>query len=64
MCFNTGINLLGIEASARLNAIMLALLLAFLGLYFVLGMYALTQGVAGAHLSTAPLFQPEDFSPL
>jgi len=62
VCFNTGINLLGIEASARLNAIMLALLLAFLGLYFGLGIYALTQGVAGAHLSTAPLLQPEAFT--
>jgi amino acid transporter len=60
--FNTGINLLGIEASARLNAIMLTVLLAFLGLYFVLGVYALSQGVAGSHLSTAPLLQPEAFS--
>ena len=60
--FNTGINLLGIEASARLNAIMLTVLLAFLGLYFMLGVYALSQGVAGAHLSTAPLLQPEAFS--
>ncbi|HET9472580.1 MAG TPA: amino acid permease, partial [Steroidobacteraceae bacterium] len=51
VAFNTGINLLGIEASARLNAIMLTVLLAFLGLYFVLGVYALTQGTAGAHLS-------------
>jgi L-asparagine transporter-like permease len=42
--FNTGINLLGIEASARLNAIMLTVLLAFLGLYFMLGVYALSQG--------------------
>ena len=62
VCFNTGINLLGIKASARLNAIMLMLLLIFLGLYFVLGVSALTQGVAGAHLSTAPLLQPEAFS--
>ena len=61
LCFNTGINLLGIEASARVNAILLAVMLAFLGLYFVLGVYALTQGVAGAHLSTAPLLQPEAF---
>ena len=62
VCFNTGINLLGIEASARLNAVILTVLLAFLGLYFVLGVYALTHGVAGAHLSTAPLFRPETFS--
>ena len=62
LAFNTGVNLLGIEASARFNAFMLAVLLLFLGLYFVLGFYALSQGVAGAHLSTAPLLQPEHFS--
>jgi amino acid transporter len=60
--FNTFINLLGIEASARLNSILLAVMLAFLGLYFMLGIYALSQGVAGAHLSTEPLLQPEHFS--
>lgn len=62
LCFNTGINLLGIEASARLNAGLLAVMLAFLALYFALCLYALSQGVAGAHLSTAPLLQPEAFS--
>jgi amino acid transporter len=62
LSFNTGINLLGIEASARFNAFMLVVLLAFLGLYFALCLYGLSQGVAGAHLSTAPLLQPEAFS--
>src|SRR6186713_1220412 len=33
LLFNTGINLLGIEASARINALMLTLMLIFLGLY-------------------------------
>ena len=62
LLFNTGINLLGIEASARINAIMLALMLVFLGLYFVLGIGALSDGVAGARLSTEPLLQPANFS--
>jgi amino acid transporter len=62
LLFNTGINLLGIEASARINAVMLALMLAFLGLYFVLGINALGHGVAGAHPSTEPLLQPANFS--
>ena len=47
LCFNTGISLLGIKASARLNAVMLAVMLAFLGLFFVLGINALAHGVAG-----------------
>ena len=62
LLFNTGINLLGIEASARINALMLTLMLIFLGLYFVLGIYALNHGVAGAYLSTEPLLQPARFS--
>jgi Amino acid permease len=62
LSFNTAINLLGIEASARLNGLLLALMLAFLGLFFVLAGIALTDGVAGAHLSAAPLFNPE-FTP-
>jgi amino acid transporter len=63
LVFNTGINLLGIEASARLNTVMLAVMLVFLGLFFVLAGIAVADGVAGAHLSTAPLFQPSAFTP-
>jgi len=62
LAFNTGISLLGIKASARLNAVLLAVMLAFLGLFFVLGINALAHGVEGARLSTAPLLQPEAFS--
>jgi len=63
LIFNTGINLLGIEASARLNTFMLAVMLVFLGLFFVLAGTALAHGVAGAYLSTAPLFQPSAVTP-
>jgi amino acid transporter len=63
LLFNTSINLLGIEASARLNTVMLAVMLVFLGLFFVLAGTALAHGVAGAHLSTAPLLRPEAFTP-
>lgn len=62
LCFNTGINLRGIETSARVNAVLLAVMLAFLALFFVLGFHALSQGVAGAHLSARPFFQPDAFS--
>ncbi len=62
LCFNTGINLLGIEASARVNSVLLAVVLAFLALFFVLGFRALSHGVAGAHLSLAPFYQPDKLS--
>ncbi len=62
LCFNTGINLRGIEASARMNAVLLAVMFAFLALFFGLGIHALMHGVAGAHLSTAPLFRADAFS--
>ncbi len=62
LCFNTGINLLGIEANARMNAIMLTIVMVFLALFFVLGLVALANGVAGAHLSTAPFYQPGQVS--
>lgn len=63
LCFNTGINLRGIEASARVNAILLTVMFAFLALFFALGTNALLHGVAGARLSTAPLFRADAFSP-
>ena len=59
LCFNTGVNLLGIEANARMNAVMLIVVMVFLALFFVLGLHALANGVAGAHLSTAPFYQPD-----
>jgi amino acid transporter len=62
LCFNTGINLLGIEASARVNAVLLAVMFAFLALFFGLGINALIHGVNGAHLSTQPFFQADAFS--
>jgi amino acid transporter len=61
--FNTTINLVGIEATARLNAFWLAVTLAFLTLFLVLAIIALTHGVAGAHLSLAPLWQPKVIEP-
>jgi len=61
--FNTTINLLGIEATARLNAFWLAVSLTFVVLFVVLALTALSHGVAGAHLSWAPLLQPGRISP-
>jgi amino acid transporter len=60
--FNTTINLLGIEATARLNAFWLAVSLTFIVLFMLLALTALAHGVAGAHLSWAPLLQPAAIS--
>jgi amino acid transporter len=60
---NTIVNLLGIEATARLNRVLLVVQLAILALFLLLAGAALVQGVAGAHLSTKPLFQPSEVSP-
>jgi amino acid transporter len=61
--FNTAINLLGIEATARLNAFWLAVSLCFIALFVALAASALVHGVAGAHLSTAPFLRPDAISP-
>ena len=60
--FNTTINLLGIEATARLNVFWLAVSLAFVVLFVVLALTALAHGVGGAHLSWAPILQPPAIS--
>jgi amino acid transporter len=61
--FNTTINLLGIEATARLNAFWLAVSLGFIALFVILALQAVAHGVAGAHFSWAPLLQPAAFAP-
>ena len=61
--FNTTINLLGIEATARLNAFWLGVSLAFIALFVILALTALDRGIGGAHLSWAPLLQPAALAP-
>ena len=63
LAFNTGINLMGIEATARLNKLLLVLQLVLLALFAVLGVIALGHGAAGAHLSLAPLWDPAKVTP-
>jgi len=63
LCFNTAINLLGIEATARLNAFWLAVSLSFIALFVILALTALSRGIGGAHLSWSPLLQPAALAP-
>ncbi|HVN00974.1 MAG TPA: APC family permease [Caulobacteraceae bacterium] len=53
---NTAFNLLGIESTARVSVAMLALQLLLLGVFMALCLVGLARGVAGAHLTLAPLF--------
>jgi amino acid transporter len=62
VAFCTIVNLMGIEATARLNRVLLCTQLAILALFLTLASGALIHGVAGAHLSVAPLFQPTEVS--
>lgn len=61
--FNTGVNLWGIESTARLSMVMLWLQLALLGVFMALAVVALAHGVHGAHLAMAPLYDAHKVSP-
>lgn len=59
--FNTVVNMLGIETTARVNKIFLAgELLVLLG-FVIFGVAAINHGVNGAHWSTAPFYNGEVF---
>jgi amino acid transporter len=63
LSFVTTINYLGIEATARMNKVLLAIILAFFALYMILAVVGVANGVNGARLSTTPLFNPAMFTP-
>ena len=60
---NTFISLLGIETTARTAMVFLALQIVGLIVFMVAAGIALSHGVAGAHLSLKPLFNPDIVSP-
>src|SRR5258708_3793601 len=53
--FNTLVNVFGVQTAARMNAVLLTLQMVLLAAFMVLGVLALTHGVAGAHLTLKPL---------
>jgi amino acid transporter len=59
----TGLNYLGIEATARANMVLLVLELAILVLFLALGGLGLAHHLNGAHFSVRPLWQPGQVSP-
>jgi amino acid transporter len=62
IAFNTVVNYLGVEFTARFNRIALVLELAVLALFVVVGIVAIVNGTNGAHFSTAPLYNSHTFS--
>ena len=59
--FNTAINMLGIETTARASMMFLVGELIVLAIFVLLGAIAVTRGVNGAHWSLAPFFEPRVF---
>jgi amino acid transporter len=63
IAFNTTINILGIETTARASMIFLAGELVVLAAFVVLGAIAVSRGINGAHWSVLPFYNPEVFQP-
>jgi amino acid transporter len=59
--FNTAINMLGIETTARASMVFLVGELVVLAVFVVFGAIAITHGVNGAHWSLTPFFAPQTF---
>jgi amino acid transporter len=60
--FNAGVNLLGIEFTARVNRYLLVMELAVLGVFVVLGLLALHGGAGAGALTLKPIYDPSVFS--
>lgn len=59
--FNTTVNLLGIETTAKASRLCLYGQLGVIALFVVLGVIAVTRGVNGAHWSLTPFLDPDTF---
>ncbi|PLS03697.1 APC family permease [Neobacillus cucumis] len=59
---NTVINVFGVEFTAKANKIILILEFIVLGIFIVVGIVALSQGVGNGHLTTKPIFNPGEFN--
>jgi amino acid transporter len=60
--FNAGVNLIGIEFTARVNRYMLVMELITLALFVVLGLIKLYGGTGAGHLTFKPIYDPQVFS--
>jgi amino acid transporter len=60
--FNAGVNLVGIEFTARVNRYMLVMELVTLALFVVFGLIKLYSGTGAGHLTLKPIYDPAVFS--
>ncbi len=63
LALNTTVNIIGVETTAKLSVAFLVLQLLLLTVFIVLCFIGLAHGVAGAHLTLAPLFDAHKVSP-
>jgi amino acid transporter len=63
VALNTTVNIIGIESTARLSIVLLAIQLLLLAVFMVLCLVGLAHGVGGAHLALSPLFDAHQVSP-
>jgi amino acid transporter len=61
--FNTVINVMGIETTARMSRYILVIQLVVLAAFMVLAVIAFANGTAGAHFSMTPIFNPTLITP-
>jgi amino acid transporter len=59
----TAVNYFGIETTARMSFVMLALQLVLLAIFVTIALVALSHHVAGAHLSLTPFYNATRLSP-
>jgi amino acid transporter len=62
LAINGAANLTGVENTTRVSMIMMLFQLLFLGIFMVIAVGGVANGVSGAEFSTTPLFNPEVFS--
>ncbi len=58
--FSTAVNFLGIEATSRMNTLLLVVVILILVAFMAVACVAVSDGVAGAHWSTEPFFRPSE----
>ena len=61
IAFNTTINILGIETTARASMAFLVCELILLAAFVVFGVIAVSRGINGAHWSLVPFYNPQVF---
>lgn len=62
LLINTAINYIGISFTAVVNRLFLAAEVVFIVIFVVMAVVAISKGVNGAHVTTTPMFNPEQFS--